>query len=243
MLHPTNSRAPRGGRWNPVKLGLLAIPVLLAGAVSCDTNPINTFLMCPPIDLVFVMDTSGSMDDEAQALCDGLAAVENELTALGANLTVALLGITEDSTDRPNFSCLTDNVLNLYGAQVPNSADMLDQYEDWGPATSVLAANYPWQQGALRVIVPISDEGPQNGDPCDTADDVAAIDNAIAVANANSVVVSPIAGTDATQCVIDAGERLAMQTGGQANISTDPNADLAGFIYSLVEAACQQVAQ
>ena len=39
-----------------------------------------------PMDLVFVMDTSGSMGDEAAHLCAQISQVQSELEALGLSL-------------------------------------------------------------------------------------------------------------------------------------------------------------
>ncbi|MFT4569301.1 MAG: hypothetical protein ACI8TX_000487 [Hyphomicrobiaceae bacterium] len=82
--------------------------------------------------------------------------------------------------------------------------------EDWGNATSILADEFPWTPGALRVIVPISDEGPDNGDSCrDPGDDRDAIENAIVLANENDVTVSPIAADGASDCVVELGQDIA----------------------------------
>ncbi|MHC4732624.1 MAG: hypothetical protein ACYS6Z_18810, partial [Planctomycetota bacterium] len=39
--------------------------------------------ICPPVDIVFLMDTSGSMEDEAEALCNAIAGVEQLLLDQG----------------------------------------------------------------------------------------------------------------------------------------------------------------
>ncbi|HUN80401.1 MAG TPA: hypothetical protein VMV81_02715, partial [Phycisphaerae bacterium] len=149
---------------------------------------------CPPVDVVFIMDTSGSMDDEAAALCGNIHDVVAILEAKSITLHVAILGINE-VLEGP-YSCLTDSVTNLLGDSVPNGTECcahVTTNEDWGPAVSVVAARYGWTEGAVRVIVPISDEGPSRGDPCDDpGDDRDAITTAIANAKAAHAIVSPI---------------------------------------------------
>lgn len=143
---------------------------------------------------------------------------------------------------------------------MPGTDDELDDSEDWGPAVAVLAARFPWRQDALRIVVPISDEDPQNGDATDEFDTVcedpgsdrAAIQNAITQAQSNNVVVSPIftdqsdfdpEDQETLACVEPLMQSLADGTGGRLNASEDPSADLAGAIVSLIEAACTQVAR
>ena len=190
---------------------------------------------CPPVDLVFVMDTSGSMSDEGEALCAIIGQVVADLLADGIQVTPTILGITANT-----FSCLEDNVLNLLGSTVPgpDPGPPLNHPEDWGPATAVVAGNFSWLPGAVRVIVPISDEAAQNGGSSCTQADQDSIDNAIVVAVANGVFVSPISGTGSQACVIALANDLAAGTGGSAFVSTNPKLDLATAISDLVLDAC-----
>ncbi|RLG29621.1 hypothetical protein DRN97_11600, partial [Methanosarcinales archaeon] len=66
-----------------------------------------------------------------------------------------------------------------------------DHQEDWGPATQDIAEEYSWRAGATRIIILMSDEGPDDGCPI-TSDDHTSITNAIASAKANDVRVSPV---------------------------------------------------
>ncbi len=219
---------------------------------DCDGNGIpDECVSCPSVDLVFVMDTSGSMDNEGQALCANIGQVVSDLRVLGINVNPTFLGITEDASDDSDFPCLTDNVLDLLGSAVPGTNDFIDDSEDWGPATAVVASRFPWTMGSIRIIVPISDEDPQDGNAScdDPGSDRDAIDNAIAQALANNVFVSPIiadfSGTGNDQqtnnCILTLANDLAMATGGTTSQSTDPQADLAGTINQLVVAVCQTV--
>ena len=73
----------------------------------------------PPVEVVFVMDTSGSMSGEAAALCNAISMVEGELMALGIEATSHLLGIT--AAPGGSFGCLTNSVLGLLGGVVPGN--------------------------------------------------------------------------------------------------------------------------
>ncbi len=225
-----------------------AVDISTGTSTDCDENGVpDECSDCPPVDVVFIMDTSGSMDNEAVALCASITQVTADLTALGLTVSSSFLGITQ--TPGGDYACLTDNVLNMLGAPVPGSPAAccpdLDQYEDWGPATAIVAARFPWTANAIRVIVPISDEGAEHGNTCsDPGNDRDAITNTIAVANANNVIVSPItaaSGSSSHPCVIALATDLAAGTGGVSFASVDPDADLPGAIQALVLAACESV--
>lgn len=210
------------------------------GCVPCDVGA-----KCPPLDVVFVIDTSGSMQDEADALCSGIKDILNELAAQNIDVTATILGITETPLA---FSCLTGNVFTLLGGDVPGSGatcpfpDGLSSFESWGPATAIVAERFSWTAGSVRLIVPISDEGPCNGskpDGCaDPGDDRDAITNAASVAIANGVAVSPITGSGSDACVRGLAGDLASQTGGATVQSNDAPTDLINAVARLVFDAC-----
>ncbi len=196
-------------------------------------------LICPPVDLIFVMDTSGSMGDESDALCANIATAASDLAELGISVAPRFLGITDTY-----FPCLEDYVTNLIGTSVPGSSSCgtnIQTDEDWGPAVAALAERYPWTPGNIRLIIPISDEGPCRGNPCeDPGTDRDSITNAITIAVNNNCFVSPITGTGASECVITLAQALAAGTRGITFISTNPAEDFAQAIFDVVSQACQQ---
>ncbi|MDZ4753788.1 MAG: hypothetical protein SGJ11_04755 [Phycisphaerae bacterium] len=222
-------------------------------SVDCNGDGIpDDCPQCPPIEVVFIMDTSTSMDDEAAALCASLPQVGAALTAAGLEVTTKLLAIC----DQPGgaYACLDDNVANLLGTAVPgNPPRQVDTLgacpggnevcqEDWALATAVVAGNYPWlpKGASVRLVIPISDEGPWCGNPVNATDNLA-IDQASAVAVANGVFVSPIVGTGASAAVTALAEELAAATGGQAFSSSKPAIDISDNIVELVLSACRLV--
>ncbi|MCH8146690.1 MAG: hypothetical protein IH987_01675 [Planctomycetes bacterium] len=209
---------------------------------DCNGNgiPDECDLIVPPVDLVFIMDTSGSMDDEARALCCDLESAILNLGLAGFDITTTLLGITENPGG--DFACLESNVRDEFGDVVPGTpppcCTTLGNLEDWGPATAIVAANFPWVEEAIRIIVPVSDEGPRNGNTCfDPGSDRDSITHAISICQENSVIASPITGTGSNSCVITLATDLADGTGGTMFESNDPEADLAGAIIEIVLAA------
>ena len=219
----------------------------------------EVFEDCGAVDIVFTMDTSGSMDDEADALCEQLEGVFSDLAALGLDdVRVFIWGITEDADapehqDAGEFTCLTDNVREVFNdAIVPGTVDrrifLPDQEgdEDWGPSTAILAhfgsggrdPDFQWRPDAIKIIVPISDEGPSQGDDGTPEENAEMIARAIDAANANGIIVSPIVGSGAEPPVAHWALELAQGTGGVAVRSADPSLDIAALINEIVFEAC-----
>ncbi len=224
--------------------------IALGTVDDCDGNGVpDTCVDCPGVDVVFVMDTSSSMDDEGAALCNQISSVGNALAALGVNARTTLLSI--DSTTRSIYSCLTDSVIDIYGTTVPGSPPPNNEIlgacpggsqvasEDWARAVSVTAANHPWRAGSVRVIVPIADEGPWCGDPSsDPGVDRDSIEHAILVAQSEGVIVSPITGTGSSSAVIGLAMDLADGTGGTARSTAAADVDLTRSLVDLSVEAC-----
>ena len=221
----------------------------IPGCVPCEVS----YSQCPPVEIVFIMDTSGSMRDEAAALCSAMDNVVAEMNTRGFRVYPTFLGITQIPGGA--FSCVLDTVVGNFGDVVPGPlqscpfADGSSPHESWGPATALVAQYFPWgaeplTSGSTRIIVPISDEGPCNGsrpEGCnDPGDDRDSITNAIAVATApdKHVIVSPIAGTSSDACVINLGTALAAATGGRLYQTKDPKVDFKDSIISIIQQTC-----
>jgi len=222
---------------------------LTAGtSLDCNNDQIpDDCPICPTVEVTFVMDTSSSMNDEGSALCSTLTQVVSELQADLVNVDTELLGLL--STGGSTFSCLTDTVENLYGTAVPGSPppgmETLGEpcganlNEDWGPATAIVAGLKTWQADSVRLVVPISDEGPRCGDPVnDPGDDRDSINLAIGQAQLNDVIVSPITGTGSSGGVISMATLIADNTNGSVFSSVEAAEDLADGIKSIILAAC-----
>ncbi|MCB9646790.1 MAG: hypothetical protein H6730_09390 [Deltaproteobacteria bacterium] len=217
-------------------------------STDCDQDGVpDECPACPPVEIVVVFDTSSSMDDEAAALCGQAAAIRTELAGRGIDVSTELLGIS--ATPGGNYACLEDQVILRYGTTVPGTPpvgnEVLGQCpggnevasEDWGRAASVVAGTKAWTAGAVRVVVPIADEGPWCGDPVN-AYDTDAITHAILTATTAGVRVSPITGTGASAQVVSLATQLAAGTGGVSHATTAADADLPQAMLTLVQSAC-----
>ncbi|MBP7147915.1 MAG: hypothetical protein KBD01_10250 [Acidobacteria bacterium] len=208
--------------------------------------------LCPPVKVVFVMDTSTSMTDEGAVLCSSITQVAADLEAELVDVESELLGIMAPGTGQ--FACLTDSVANLYGTDVPGEPPPDNQTlgacpggnevgsEDWGRATSVVAGNKPWPVPSVRLVVPIGDEGPWCGDPVsDPGVDRDSINHAIQISVLRDVVASPITGSGSSTGMKALAQNLADATGGEAFSSQIPAEDLAAGIEEIVRNACRAV--
>jgi len=194
------------------------VSVTTTRAADCNGNGIDDrteFNSQCKVDLVFVIDTSTSMDPPGlTTLCSQIDVAITELTSTGVVVNVEKLRISPDpDPPPPNFlscpaSCCTGSVSTGsvsqdYGTTTPGMAEVLadcsnpeGKLEDWGVATAIVAGNKTWTSEAIRIIVPMSDAPPRCGSvggetPAD-CDDLKATYHAITLVSAKDVIVIPI---------------------------------------------------
>lgn len=216
---------------------------------DADETPVavpNGCASCSDLDVVFIYDTSGSMVGAAKSLCELTAALVAGLESQGIPIRAKHWGIVETTT----IPCIDAHVLGELGDVVPGDPPPHlaqlggcigggDADEDWALATAIVADGYDWAPGAVRLIVPVSDEGPYCGAGL-TASDEEAIDYAVTVAVANEVVVSPIIPgyvTDDPHRVL--AELLADGTGGVETFATFEPEELLQTVTAVAGAACE----
>ncbi len=161
-----------------------------------------------PVEVIFAVDTSGSMEEEWNSLCSQISDIVNGLQERGITVRYDILGISEPFEAAGSYACTGGKTVR---SVVPDST--INSYEDWGPAIIDLASKYPWREGYIRVVTPISDEGPENGNPINQADNVIA-SQAIRTAQQYKVIVSPILGNNADLEVEQIAAEIAYNTGG-----------------------------
>ena len=196
-------------------------------------------------DLVFVVDTSGSMSNEMTNLCTGISNVLSTLSAQGYNVKSRIVAIGNDlNFPGGTFSCYGERYESVSGDQ---GGSVQGTYENWGKAVQYYAANYPWRPCATKMILPISDEGPwlgcnvtgTQGETCSGAvgSDWESITSA-AVPPIPPAIVFPILG-DAEACsnVANTMNVLATNTGGQ-RFSVATQAQLEAAIIAAVQKNC-----
>lgn len=203
------------------------------GTVICDDNDCS-------VEIVFILDTSGSMSGELQDICANVIeplaqhlqnqTVDFELQILmlaGASASFPCLGTTWPSvnqhfnSENPTTVPVHDDV-DPYACitELPNGPIGGAAGEAWATATSIVADQYSWSADS-RLIVPISDEAPcQGGTTCNSADGHS-IENAIAWASEIGIGVVPITGEGTPSCVVGHANNLAQATTGTNAIHRD----------------------
>ena len=118
------------------------------------------------LDIVFVFDTSTSMNQEVTYFCQAKNIVIQSLLDLNyfQNIIYDVYGIHDrdpsgDTRNIVNVTCRTGTgyVTTQY------TGETTDEYEDWGPAIIDVTQKRSWTTGYQKVIIIFSDEAPQNG--------------------------------------------------------------------------------
>jgi uncharacterized membrane protein len=171
------------------------------------------------LDLVWVLDTGPDMESYLDNVCRAIPATVQSLQDMGLEVRSTVLGITQ------NRACANQNVRDLLKTVASNHPS------DWGPAVSDVAGHFKWQAEVARLIVPISNVGPEDGNPVDDpGPDRDAINAAIASANQMRVSVLPLImppqEAQYTQAILKLADDLAKATGGTVMRWGDPDLNI-----------------
>lgn len=183
------------------------------------------------VDVIFVVDTSGSMDNEWSNLCGMMNQILSLLSSSGYDVRSNIVAI--GAAPYGGQTCY--NTIWYSGIACPIEPD--GNREQWGDGVVYWSSNGGWRTGATRIIIPISDEGPLCG--CNVEyNDLTIINDAISAAKANRVFVFPILG-DSEVCtgVTSLMDQLAYQTGGQRFTVNDAST-LANTIIKVISDNC-----
>lgn len=215
------------------------------------------------LDLVVVIDTSGSMADESSDLSKDIdIAIQKALEKCPSKLRVTFLGI-EGTWDDTKFDQSASDYLKGLGvpenrlqARKPfkeaDGRDHAGNKEDLCRAVIDLSKHFDWRDGARRAVFVLGDEGMEGGGGVLTNAAKIKNDEAIAVAQHEKVKVYTYQGTpddsvtniDRFPSVADRDRvtkeyvRLAEQTGGRSYIYTT---GIANFSLVLQEILCDSL--
>jgi hypothetical protein len=194
-----------------------------------------------PVDLILLMDMSGSMADEADPLSRKLEAILSTVTAdkCRSDVRVSWLGI-EGTKPRTQFTQTCRKYLlqelNIPRKQIESAAK---DAEDGARSLIDLARHFDWRPGAKRLILFLGDEGLFQGNP-QTREDREQADRALVVAMEHQVTIFTYLGTPLGNKINARTradyERVAITTGGQAYVQPQENLD--NFQIALTEISC-----
>ncbi|WP_202305674.1 carbohydrate binding domain-containing protein [Dryocola clanedunensis] len=203
------------------------------------------------VDLVFVIDSSLSMQDEAEALSARLdAAIEEARKACPSDLRTEFLGIegvfAGTKFNQTVRQYLTDKTgthsANLKGREQIKEGNPAQ--EDVAPAAEDVIRFYDWRDGAEKNVFVLGDESLKGGEMTLDADRIKACDEAIATALQYNVKVHSYLGTphatlpyptpEDEKAMIGEYKRLALRTGGEHYIYTSGIADFATVLKKTI---------
>jgi hypothetical protein len=188
-----------------------------------------------PVDLVVVIDTSGSMTDEAKDLSNAAeAAISAAAKSCPSDLRVKWFGIEGTWADT-NFTQSHRDYLNNLGVPDSDIVCTPGDFEDGAAAIMDISDHFDWRPGASRTIFYLGDEALEGGNP-QNADDVTAANSAIAVAQSRNVKVFTYAGTGVPSDTAAEYARVASETGGTS--FTAPATNVGGFQAILEKIIC-----
>ncbi len=220
-----------------------AIDIALGTSRDCNGDGLpDECQSCPGVEILFVFDTSPA--DEGGTICSQVGDIVTAIHSSGLDVHAHYMNVLGPPPHA--FPCITGSVCSFVTTSPivgPWSCPPIGNQKDWGMATAGLAANYRWIPGAIRIIIPVSREGPRNGDPCnDPGDDRDIIAQAIVSATANDIRIYPILLSDAPDCVRQLATELATGTGGMAVDAASATSALSASIESTVRAICNHFA-
>lgn len=189
------------------------------------------------VDLVVLIDTSGSMGKEAKAITQAAdEAIKNAQKNCGVKLETHWLGVG-GVWSGTNFSkTLEDYLVN--DMSIPKADLAHNSSEDGALAIKDVVEYFKWRKGACRAIFYLSDEALENGDPHDAAD-VAAANAAITAAQSANVHLFMYYGDQNnawTPAVKAEYQRVASETNGA--YFEHPFSSIGGFAALFEEIIC-----
>ena len=200
----------------------------------------------PPVDLVIVIDTSPSMQDQAQALSQAAAgAIAKAKSSCPSDLRVVWLGI-EGTWKGTNF----DQTVRAYLTQKLKVSESklrgrkrgelksAGAQEDGARAIEDISDHFDWRVGSARNIFYLGDEALEGGGSKTDKGDIKAADLAIQKAQAAGVTVHTYFGTSKSkhqESIKSEYARLAKSTDGLYFTSKDA---IGGFDAVLEKVIC-----
>ncbi|HWV73782.1 MAG TPA: LecA/PA-IL family lectin [Pseudosphingobacterium sp.] len=190
------------------------------------------------VDLVIVIDTSGSMKDTAEEISNAIAgAVDEARSSCPSDLRVDYLGMegtfANTKFDKTVRNYLTQKVgvdAKLLKSRLKKSLPGSGAQEDGARAVEDVSEHYDWREGAERAVFVLQDESLDGGEMVVTPAAIKANDNTIATALQHNVKVHTYLGAPHStlpyptkqdeENMIEEFKRLASKTGGEHFIHT-----------------------
>lgn len=223
-------------------LQLLSILLLFVISMQTQANAIgttNSTQTCD-LDLLFLLETSGTVSEhEIETLCSTVATTTNYLeTTFNIRIDVSLFGMTSNLA--MSESCVTalpnnhdfhlGNLADVWLASGTPQVPCYPNVDSWSAGVEIACLYGTWRDEAIRAVVPLADEPPCQGLPCEWETENATIVRTIEkVMNICSVYTVFPDQMNGEECTIPFGMSLAEETGGKFFRSKNTSNDLSNL--------------
>ncbi len=183
------------------------------------------------VDLVFVTDTSGSMDGEWDTLCDIIDDIKVELEEEDYKLNITLYALGEKSkrigvTPSCPYVLLNCSDINSDLGLSLDCSDSNCYMESWGPGAEWAVKNHSWREDILsKILFVASDEFSFCGGVSCSTNDSSSVKKAADAAIENNVTIFGLWGNRSTGIssqLKDLFYNISEPTGGNATLFSSP---------------------
>jgi len=215
------------------------VPDVVGCDTDCNSDGLADSAQCI-LDVVFLLDSSGSLTDRAEEVCLLMDTVEGILQdpIRNPNTVVTRYQLAANSFSTAAFSsCGLDGGLNDFfmsgelgnansmtmttdpcfgndeGANDNDPSDDLEVHpEGWGDAVALVSGNRNWNTASGRVIVVIADEGACDGDNNNNGPDIdpGAVDAKDQSSVQNAIAVSNANGVNVITVMLDSANQTTL---------------------------------
>ena len=109
--------------------------------------------------------------------------------------------------------------------------------KNWAPASAIVSSQLEWQEEAVRLLIPVADEGSYCGSPVNDFD-IESVYFARQLAAQNDVVISPLVPVIAPDPVRAMAELITVGTGGISTVADFDLEDVLPVARAIAVSAC-----
>jgi hypothetical protein len=224
-------------------------------SLHMDFVPTTAPITAGAIDLVFCIDTTGSMDDDIQQVKDQAAMIISTLAAQTSDFRIGLVGFRDFGSDPPDDPIFQDYpftsdvnaiIANINSLTAEGGGDDPEAvYEALLRAMDNVTLG-PWRNGVGKIIILMGDAGPhEQGEISEDGSytyQYTVSDVAIVAQNLDPAHIFPVLTGGASDAARDAFKQLATLTGGQV-FEADEASKVPQVISSVISTAVAVVSR
>lgn len=177
-----------------------------------------------PVDVSFVVDSTGSMFSAIESVKDNLQLIRDRLAARATSLTTALVDYKDEPVEESDYQSRLVSPLTEDAASFAQAVDGLEATGGGDYPESVFAGistglSVGWRPGAAKIVLLVGDAPPKDPEPVTGLTERAIADSALRVPA--SIYTLTVGNDETTR---ESFSRLASLTSGQTYDVDDPSA-------------------